>query len=62
MVITPHVFHLYQNKKALMSGQSMYIEESLYFIDYGYNDKALFNSSINILNFNINKYAVFKYD
>lgn len=62
MVITPHVFHLYQNKKALMSGQSMYIEESLYFIDYGHNDKALFNSSINLLNFNINKYAVFKYD
>ena len=62
MVITPHVIHLYQNNKNLESGQSLYIEDSIYFVDYGSNQSSIFLSSVDIFGTKINKYSVFKYD
>ena len=60
-VITPHIYHLYQNERNLNSNKTMYLEDIKYNVNFYKETNKIFKSSIKIFNIDINKYLE-KYD
>lgn len=62
-VVTPHLFHLYQNEKNYINGHSMYLEDLKYNIINNQNQMDyVFRSSINLFNIEINKFILIQND
>ncbi len=62
-VATPHLFHLYQNEKNLISGQPMYLEDLQYNIVTDQNQiDYIFKSSVNFFKIEVNKFILKKND
>lgn len=60
-IITPHVYHLYQNKESLNNGKKIYLDENLKYkiVYYGDIDEdEIFVSNYKLFNKNIYKYKV----
>ncbi len=62
-VVTPHLYHLYQNEKNLISGKTMYLDEVEYNIVNNQNQiDYIFKTSISLLNIEFNKFILKKND
>ena len=62
-VVTPHLYHLYQNEKNLISGKTMYLDEVEYNVVNNQNQiDYIFKTSISLLNIEFNKFILKKND
>ena len=58
-VITPHVYHLYNNNVEITDNKKITIKSSNYKIT-DYNEESIFSSKINFFGYEIKKFSVIK--